>query len=664
MLARLVFLLCFAAILINPDATHSQTTQSEISQAPPVSAAIPPKLPVANFIDTNTLSGLILSPDGNRIALQITSKETATIAVIDTVTKQPIRRINTPKAAQLKWYRWAGNDRLLISFSSQTIYFDTEARLSRLYLLDLASGTLTFVGKASMGLDGDEIIHVDPKGDFVLLSMQRTIWEYPSVWRFPLDGRPMKEARQVQSAYQNIWDWFADSKGVIRMGFASSQGAAVQIWYRATEDAPLKRIAKLTEDNVDDKIWDVLRVVSNSDVGYVLKPDDTGKVALRRFNYATRTVGETIFAAPGWDITSVDFDQNDEPVAAYYTDDRTHVVWLDPKMRLIQNRLNRAMPGLDVWVTSRADDDSRMIVWAGREDDPGSYLLYDAKKARLDNIITLWPKLNPVQMATPRPISYLARDNTRISAYLTLPKGRKPTGLPLIILPHGGPFGVRDQLNFSAEVQFLANRGYAVLQPNYRGSGGYGDDFEKLGRGQIGRAMQDDLDDAMDWAVSQGIADKARVCVLGSSYGGYAALWAVIRNPERYRCAISFAGVTDWKRQLSYDSGFFNSKNARKWRAKVRGADEAFDLDLVSPAKQVQRITRPILLTHGDEDSNVPFKQFKLMRDAAIKARVPIETIVFEGEGHGLDQPESETKWFEALDRFLASHNPADQPSP
>jgi dipeptidyl aminopeptidase/acylaminoacyl peptidase len=209
-------------------------------------------------------------------------------------------------------------------------------------------------------------------------------------------------------------------------------------------------------------------------------------------------------------------------------------------------------------------------------------------------------------------------------------------------------------------VQFLANRGYAVLQPNYRGSGGYGEAFEELGKGQIGRAMQDDIDDAMDWAVAEGIADAKRVCVVGSSYGGYAALWAAIRNPERYRCAASFAGVTDWKKQLAYDRSFLSRKGARKHKERVRGADEEFDLDLVAPAVQAARLTRPVLLAHGEEDSNVPFKQYKLMRDAAAKAGKPIELLPFAEEGHGFDKPENQAKWLDTLETFLGKHNPPD----
>ena len=181
-----------------------------------------------------------------------------------------------------------------------------------------------------------------------------------------------------------------------------------------------------------------------------------------------------------------------------------------------------------------------------------------------------------------------------------------------------------------------------MIQPNFRGSGGYGTAFYDLGNGEVGRGMQDDLDDAMDWAVAEGIADPSRVCVVGGSYGGYAALWAVLRNPERYRCAASWAGVTDWDRMLSYDRRYLTRKAGKRWSAKIEGDDEEFDLKDVSPYRLGRNLNRPILLAHGTEDDNVPFKQYEQMMRSLRKAQVEPVTLVIEGEGHSFSKEESE----------------------
>lgn len=650
------------AILLTGTAI-AQPTATAPSAIPTPSTTAPegpvPRISAADFAKSSGISAPILSPDGKRIALTLVSGGKSSVAVLDTETRKPLRRFDMPPAHELEWYKWAGPDRVLLSVSTIVPWFGDEARATRLLVSDLTTGTTSVIAKGDIGLEGDDLLYTDPAGQFVLLAMQRTIYDYPSVWRFPLDGTAAKTGREIQRPQHGIWEWFADDAGVVRMGLEFSVDRT-KVWYRKTETEPLRAIAKLTEDNVDDQIWDVIRIASGSDEGYALKPDDSGRIALRKFNYATRTPGDTVFAVPGWDVTDYELDKANQPLAAYYTDDRSHVHWFDPKMRTLQAKLGRAMPDTDLSIRSQASDDSRMIVWASHENDPGTYYLYTAATRRLDAFSAARPALDPALLARPKPVSYTARDKTVIHGYLTLPRGRPAKNLPLIVLPHGGPYGVRDWLRYDGDVQFLANRGYAVIQPNYRGSDGYGTNFEDLGEGQIGRAMQDDLDDAMDWAVAQGIADPKRVCVVGSSYGGYAALWAVTRNPERYRCAVSFAGVTDWKKQLKYDDKFFTSKGRRKWRSRVTGTAAEFDLDLVSPVVQISKLTRPVLLTHGDDDTNVPFKQFVLMRDAAAGARKPLETLVFPKEGHGFSKPENEQKWYETLDAFLAKHNPAD----
>jgi len=226
-------------------------------------------------------------------------------------------------------------------------------------------------------------------------------------------------------------------------------------------------------------------------------------------------------------------------------------------------------------------------------------------------------------------------------------------------MPHGGPYGIRDTLNYDSDVQFLANRGYAVLQPNYRGSGGYGDAYYKKGEGQFGRTMQDDLDDGMDWLAKQGTIDSKRVCLVGMSYGGYAALWGATRNPERYRCAVSFAGVTDVKRILAYSSDFFyNAKYRKSWQRTVRG-DDGFDLGTISPLQQVARLKVPVLILQGGDDKIVPPVQATLYVDALKNAGKTYDYKSYPGEQHGPTKAETRIDWLTRLEAFLTKHNPA-----
>jgi dipeptidyl aminopeptidase/acylaminoacyl peptidase len=224
-------------------------------------------------------------------------------------------------------------------------------------------------------------------------------------------------------------------------------------------------------------------------------------------------------------------------------------------------------------------------------------------------------------------------------------------------MPHGGPF-IRDKWAYEPWAQFLANRGYAVLQPNFRGSTGYGKAFVEAASGQFGRKMQDDLDDGVHWLAGRGIVDPKRVCILGASYGGYAAMWAAVRNPEIYRCAISYAGISDVASMLRFDrSRWIAQRYYADWRDRIRG-NGGFDLARVSPIARAAEIRIPILIAHGQKDGNVPFAQSKRLHDALLRAGVPHEFVVYPDEGHGFTKVENSVDFLKRVERFLARHNP------
>ncbi|WP_298092560.1 alpha/beta fold hydrolase [uncultured Sphingomonas sp.] len=250
-------------------------------------------------------------------------------------------------------------------------------------------------------------------------------------------------------------------------------------------------------------------------------------------------------------------------------------------------------------------------------------------------------------------VHYTARDGTPIEAVLTLPRLRAPKNLPLIVLPHGGPFA-RDSEGWDWWVQYLAELGYAVIQPNYRGSSGYGIDFAKKGEGQWGLKMQDDLDDAIPFLAKQGIADPKRVCMIGASYGGYAAMRAAQRNGDLYRCAVSYAGVSDLAAMQRYDGQFLFGKTRGDWLKK-----QAPDYRAVSPRFGAAAFTIPILLVHGREDKRVPVKQSRMMADALKAAGKPYDYIEQPLADHHFTRGEDRLEFLKAMAAFLAKHNPA-----
>jgi len=637
-----------AAALMPLGVAAQDTAPAAQSVAPtaPYDAAVFARLPL--------IKGPKLSPDGQRILFS-TQTGGRSLVAFRSVADGKITPINLPERLDLNWYRWAGNNRILISVSQTVQWFDSDARRSYLLAVDTTTMKTTFVGRDTQGLEGDDLLYVDPSGDWALLSIQRTAYDYPSVFKAWLDTGNVSE---IQQPVNSIWEWFADNSGAVRMGM--SFGARNwTLHYRPGDNGGFKKLATVSYD--DEKqagLIEAVRVVSGSDEGYVLANAANGRYALHRYNYLTQSVGELVYGNEQHDINDFDLNDDGSLSAVYYTDERPRVHWFDPAQQQTQDAIDKALGGRHGALVSRSRDGKIKIVHVGGSNDPGSYYIFDEAVGVMDVLARTNEAIQASRLSPSRYVSYKARDGLTIYGNLTLPKGRDPKGLPLIILPHGGPYGIRDALGYDVEVQFLASRGYAVLQPNFRGSGGYGASHSEAGEGTIGRQMQDDLDDGMDWLVKDGIVDASRVCVVGSSYGGYAALWAVTRNPERYRCAASFAGVTDWRRILKYDAKFFTRNGIRKWRNTIQGGED-FDLDTVSPLVQAKRLTRPVLIAQGKEDTIVPARQATMYVDALKASGKDFDYVSYEKEGHGFDDPANLTDWLKRLEGFLAKHNPA-----
>jgi len=614
----------------------------------------PRRIPTAEFAARPVVSDLILSPDGTKVLGRIVVGGKTELAMHSLIDAAPLKALAIPEKQDLRWYRWAGNGRILISLAKTVPWQDDEVEMTRLVSYDIKTGEAKFVGQREEGLEGDDVLYVDKSGDWLLLSIQQSIYAYPSVYRVDLTTGKLTE---VVKARDDVWEWYADDDGVVRAGIGLSDSTWSMI-YRKTNDERFHTIGRARYGD-EEAALDILRFVRDSDDGYVLDNKETGRYALYHYNFATKQRGDLVYRNDTNDITDFSTGRDGKLRAAWFTDDRDRIAWFDENMKDRQAEIDGAIKGNENWITSRSDDDKSMLVWTGASNNPGSVYLYRPEIGRMSIVYRVNEKLKPSDLAPVQYVHYKARDGLDIPAYLTLPVGRPAKDLPLIILPHGGPYYVRDNSDYDPEVQFLANRGYVVLQPNYRGSEGYGKAFYEKGEGQWGRSMQDDLDDGMDWLAHDGVIDPKRVCIIGGSYGGYAALWGATRNPERYRCAASFAGVSDLGRQLKYQLDFRISRRYRKdWRRIVQGGPK-IDTKLYSPLYTIDQLKVPVLLMHGDADQTVPYRQSKLYADALTKAGKTSEFYTLKDEGHGFSSAANLQTWLDRLDAFLAKYNPA-----
>jgi dipeptidyl aminopeptidase/acylaminoacyl peptidase len=611
----------------------------------------------ADFGALPFMVGPKMSPDAKHVVTTAHLKGKQLLVILDLGQKTgPAHSFTMPGKWELGWYRWAGNERVLVSMGHADVLFGEDVYVTRLVMYDLKTDQAAFVGKKNEGVEGDDVIHIDRDGHWLLLNVQKTIYDYPSVYRVDLDTMEMKK---VVGAHPHVWNWFADSSGTVRAG-VGVEGRRWWLLYRKDADGKFEKIMRRTVKR-DDEEGAIERFIpiNGSDHGYAVTNARTGRYGLYRYDFSSDAIGEPVFEHPQVDIDDFRISDQNEITAVYYTDDRSRVEWLMPRMKELQGKIDRELPDRINRVISMSSDGEKMLIWSGSAADPGTYFYYDATTAKMSMLARPYGSMTDKPLANMDSVSYAARDGLQIPAYLTLPTGVEARQLPLIVLPHGGPF-LRDEWGYDTWVQFLANRGYVVLQPNFRGSTGYGRDFVAKGEGQWGRTMQDDLDDGVKWLVEQGKVDPKRVCIMGGSYGGYAALWAAVRNPEIYRCAISLAGISDLAAMIKYDRrSFAATRYYTAWRERVQG-DKGFDLNTVSPLYAVDRINIPLLIAHGTDDENVPLAQSKKLHEALLKANKPHSYIVYEGEGHGFDNPANATAFLEQVEQFLRTNNPAN----
>jgi dipeptidyl aminopeptidase/acylaminoacyl peptidase len=311
----------------------------------------------------------------------------------------------------------------------------------------------------------------------------------------------------------------------------------------------------------------------------------------------------------------------------------------------------------EIVITSTNEAEDRFIIRTFSDRTLGNYYYYDTKLGKVEQIAEVSPWLKKEHLAEMKPIQYTTRDGLVIQGYLTLPKGREPKKLPVVINPHGGPWA-RDVWTFNPEVQFLANRGYAVLQMNFRGSTGYGRKFWEASFGQWGLKMQDDITDGVNWLIEQGIADPKRIAIYGGSYGGYATLAGITFTPDLYACGIDYVGVSNLFTFLGSIPSYWEPY--RKMLYEMVGdpnkPEDKKRLEATSPVFHVQRIKAPLLIAQGAKDPRVNKNESDQMVEALRKRGVEVQYILKEEEGHGFNNEENKFEFYRAMEEFLAKH--------
>lgn len=360
------------------------------------------------------------------------------------------------------------------------------------------------------------------------------------------------------------------------------------------------------------------------------------------------------------EIAALYYDPDTNRMTGYRPEDddgEAEPVFFDPGRQQTVGKVISSFRSANGSLRGYTGDFGRMLLRTAGNNDSGSWFLVDTKAGQASMIGRERPLIKPNQVGPISTITYKAQDGLEIEAVLTLPPGRPAKNLPVIVLPHGGP-RAHDAETFDWWAQAFASRGYAVLQPNFRGSTGYGDDFLKAGNGQWGRKMQTDLSDGLKYLAEQGTVDPGRACIMGASYGGYAALAGVTLQNGIYRCSVAVAGVADLKMSVDQDYRESGSKDLRDYWLELMG--DRKDLDTYSPRQNAARADAPILLIHGRDDTVVPYRHSQVMADALKDAGKPYKLVQLREEDHWLSRSPSRKQMLEEAVAFVQEHNPAD----
>jgi dipeptidyl aminopeptidase/acylaminoacyl peptidase len=451
-------------------------------------------------------------------------------------------------------------------------------------------------------------------------------------------------------------DWVIDRHGIPRAGIAQEADGEVGVYWRSSEAAKWQKIAhhKRYEPGAIPVAFDgdaTLIVASN--IG-------RDKRALFRYDPEKKALGELIAEHPQVDLDhGLVYDpKKGRIVGVSYESSRREQAWFDDDWARVAAAVERALPNRHNTI-SRSVDGNLALIESGSDVDAGTYYLLDLERRRMERLADIRHDIKAQEMPRRQAVRYRARDGLEIPAILTLPRDQPANNLPLVVYVHGGPWVRGASLEWRDEPAFLGSLGYAVLEPHFRGSAGLGARHFTASFKQWGKAMQDDLDDGVDWLAAQGTVDASRVCIMGGSYGGYAVMMGLARDPARWKCGINFVGVTDI--QLMYDVTWsdFAYSTFLDYSAREMMGDpvaDAAQLKATSPIEQAHRIKAPVLMAYGGLDRRVPLVHGQKMRDALLSREVPVEWVVYAEEGHGFIVEANRYDFYRRVAAFLDKH--------
>ena len=627
----------------------------------------PALLPLASFFQHPGFTDAAMSPNGRLVAAKMIHKDGPVMLVVipvDTLVPRVVMR----SASDVAQFRWANDSRLVFTLTDRDVALDEITRGPGLFAINIdGSDPRQLADRRRTGVRSNSsdkflpmqttMISAVGKQDSDFIFVNTLEYEKPAGTIVNLVQLNTKTGRAVKVPRPgHTVSWLLDESSEPRIAI-TAEGKNMAVHYR---DPASKEWRKLQE--FDLRSPDVIAPLGFGPDGslYTLARKGEDKLALYLYDLKKNALADQpIIRLKDHDFQGSLIYQRDQLVGLRYLAQSVATLWFDDDMKKLQADIDNKLPSTNNSLSlGRRSETPFVLVHAASDKEPGATYLLNTETGKMNLLGRVHPQIDPASMASMEAMRYKARDGMEIPAYLTLPQGAARKNLPLIVLVHGGPWVRGGYWRWSPDAQFLASRGYAVLEPDFRGSTGYGYRHFAASFKQWGLAMQDDLADGAKWAIEQGIADPKRICIAGASYGGYAALMGVLKDPQLFRCAINWVGVTDIN--LLYDAHWSDVTDVTTtWSLPVLVGDQKTDEALIkaaSPLVNAAKIKQPLLLAYGTEDRRVPLVHGTRFRNAVSVNNPDVEWVEYNGEGHGWRLVKTRLDFWGRVERFLDKH--------
>lgn len=604
-----------------------------------------PEIPLEDFFKNPLMAAFRISPDGKHYSYLAPWKNRLNLFVKE-VGSDDATRITEQTDRDIAGYFWA-NDRRLV-------YLKDDGGDEDFYLVavDFDGKNLKPLTKID-GVRTQIIDDLENDKEYMIIGLNKRNPQVFDPYRINVNTGEMEQLAENPG---NITGWMTDHDGKLRVA-STSDGVNTSLLYRDTEDGEFRTVLTTNfKETVNPHFFtfDNKKLYAGSNL-------NRDKEAIVIFDPATGKEEKVLFEDSDYDVSGLNYSEKDKKLlSASYTGVKLKRHFFDDEWKAIYEKLESRFPDVEVYLTSSNDDEDKFIVRTYGDRSLGAYYLYDRKSGEITDIGNPSPWIDENNMASMYPIEYQSRDGLTIHGYLTLPVGytmETAKDLPVVVNPHGGPWA-RDTWGFNPEIQFLANRGYAVLQMNFRGSTGYGRKFWEASFREWGRKMQDDVTDGVDWLLEKGIADKDRIAIYGGSYGGYATLAGLAFTPDVYACGVDYVGVSNLFSFMSTIPPYWEpfKKMMYEMVGDPEDPKDSLMLRSASPVFHADKITVPLFIAQGAQDPRVNKDESDQMVEAMRERGVEVEYLVKDNEGHGFRNEENRFEFYRAMESFLNKH--------